>query len=102
MNGHDVETVHKKLMCGAPDENIWRACKQENRILLTLDLDFADITAYPPGDSHGTVVLRPPNQSVPAIRQLIEKFLRGAMSESPGRSLWIVEHGRIRISKNSE
>ena len=39
-------------------------CQVEGRALVTCDLDFADIRAYPRGDYHGIIVLRPAVQSI--------------------------------------
>jgi predicted nuclease of predicted toxin-antitoxin system len=42
---------------GSPDKNIIEVCQQENRILVTLDLDFADTRAYPPQNYPGIIIL---------------------------------------------
>jgi hypothetical protein len=64
---------------------------------MTLDLDFADIRRYSPGESPGVIVLRPPLQSITAILGLIQTALAYAESHSPVGQLWIVEPGRVRI-----
>lgn len=66
-------------------------------MLVTLDLDFADIRQHPPSSHEGIWVLRPPRQS---IRDTLA-VLTGALSlvsreETHGR-LWIVEPRRVRI-----
>jgi predicted nuclease of predicted toxin-antitoxin system len=43
--GHDVHTVQAERLAGAPDAKIFDACLRENRVLLTLDLDFADVSS---------------------------------------------------------
>ena len=59
--GHDVETALSEGLAGASDPDLLAACIAEHRVLVTLDLDFADIRAYPPGSHRGVWVLRPPN-----------------------------------------
>jgi len=44
--GHDVHTVSEEGLLTQPDEIIGQAANQENRILLTLDVDFSDIRRY--------------------------------------------------------
>ena len=53
-----------------------QACRTEGRILITLDLDFSDIRAYPPGTYPGIWVLRPPKQTFKAIEALVRAGIR--------------------------
>jgi predicted nuclease of predicted toxin-antitoxin system len=46
--GNDAHTVHDEGIAGAKDEAIGKKCKEEERVLITLDQDFSDIRAYPP------------------------------------------------------
>lgn len=46
--GLDCETVTEEGLNGAADDVIGARCKDEGRTLVTLDLDFSDIRAYPP------------------------------------------------------
>ena len=41
--GHDVDTAADESLIGKPDDDVARAAKDAGRILLTLDLDFADL-----------------------------------------------------------
>jgi predicted nuclease of predicted toxin-antitoxin system len=56
--GHDAATVLDQSLGGQPDPNIAKVCQDEDRVLVTLDLDFADIRAYPPASCPGIIVLR--------------------------------------------
>lgn len=47
-SGHDVSSVLLQSLGGAKDAQIAGICRSEARVLLTLDLDFADIRTYPP------------------------------------------------------
>jgi hypothetical protein len=47
--GLDAHIVPQEGLSGARDDAVLQACIAEGRILVTLDLDFADICAYPPG-----------------------------------------------------
>lgn len=46
--GHDAQTVHEERLVGHPDATIFDICLREDRVLITLDLDFSDIRQYPP------------------------------------------------------
>jgi predicted nuclease of predicted toxin-antitoxin system len=100
--GHDVHTVRQQALAGASDQHLYAVCCREARCLVTLDLDFADVTRFPPGQSGGIVVIRlPRNPSLPLLEQLVRQFLQ-ALDQMPlDRNLWIVEVGRIRIHQSS-
>lgn len=95
--GHDVTSVLAQGLGGDPDPVIAAACAGEHRILITLDTDFADIRAYPPGGSPGIIVFRLRNQRKSQVLQAVQRLSRVLQSESAHQQLWIVEEDRIRI-----
>ena len=56
--GHDALTVYDERLVGERDEHILSVCQEEQRVLITLDLDFSDVRTYPPPKYHGLIVLR--------------------------------------------
>ena len=56
--GHDTADVVQEGLAGEDDPPVLAAAVKEGRILLTFDLDFADIRQYPPGAHAGIVVFR--------------------------------------------
>ena len=76
-SGHECDTVYDEALSGARDESVIGRCRFERRVLLTLDLDFADIRAYPPGEYHGIVVLRPSEVDRPRVLRLIGRLIAG-------------------------
>ncbi|MBW1877111.1 MAG: DUF5615 family PIN-like protein [Deltaproteobacteria bacterium] len=95
--GFDTATVLSQQLGGAPDARVAEVCASEGRVLVTLDLDFADIRAFPPGSSPGIVVLRAPRQDLASVLALVEQLLEALESHSVDGSLWIVEPGQIRV-----
>lgn len=67
--GRDAHTVAEEGLSGAQDEAVLQACIAEDRILITLDLDFSDIRSYPPGSYPGGWVLRPAKQTFKATKR---------------------------------
>ena len=96
-HGFDVETALAEGLGGGADRVILDACRTEGRVLVTLDLDFADIRGYPPADHRGIWVLRPLQQSVQGIVALIQGAVKLLATEKPEGRLWVVERDRIRI-----
>jgi predicted nuclease of predicted toxin-antitoxin system len=97
--GHEVQTALEEGLGGSPDHKIAERCREEFRILITLDKGFADIRTYPPDSHPGILLLRPARQSVSEIIKVLRDALDLADEESPDSRLWIVEPGRIRIRR---
>ena len=53
--GHDVQTVQSESLQGTSDRNLYEVCRAEQRCLITLDLDFADVTRFPPETTGGSL-----------------------------------------------
>lgn len=95
--GHDVQTVLEEHLGGGVDPQVLNACRNETRVLVTFDLDFADIRLYPPASHPGIWVLRPVSQSIANTISLLRGALTLLETETPRNRLWIIEHGRVRI-----
>lgn len=93
----DVHDVHDERLASAEDSAIQAACDREQRILVTLDTDFADTRRYNPGRSPGVIVLRPTSQSIRAIMACLGDAIRALATERIDACLWVVEPGRVRI-----
>jgi predicted nuclease of predicted toxin-antitoxin system len=95
--GHQAMTVYEQHLQGNADQVIIDTCAKEGYILVTLDLDFADIRTYSPTQYPGLMVLRVVRQDK---RHLIEVFQRAIpilVREPIEGRLWIIEETRIRI-----
>jgi predicted nuclease of predicted toxin-antitoxin system len=95
--GHDVDTVRDEHLVGQTDDRVLACCIEEKRVLVTLDLDFSDIRAYPPGSHAGIWVLRPDTQDAVQVVELLKGALTLLDRERPEQGLWVVERGRVRI-----
>lgn len=95
--GHDVATVHHQEMAGASDEDVFDACRREGRLLVTLDLDFANPMRFDPAGGPGCAVLRvtdsPSQDDLLRAASTLLVALGGAAVE--GR-LWVVDRQRVR------
>ena len=68
--GLDALSVHDQNMVGSADETIAVVCQRERRVIVTLDLDFADIRSYPPDAYFGIIVLRVVRQDKPHVHNV--------------------------------
>lgn len=95
--GWNVHDAHEEQLAGAEDVAIQQACEREQRILITLDADFADIRRYDPARSPGVIVLRPRDHSIRSCLDCLDGAIRALARERIHASLWIVEPQRLRI-----
>lgn len=99
--GHDVQTIHGEELQGCSDQHLYKVCCEERRCLVTLDLDFADVTRFLPKQSNGIVFIRVPrNPSLTLLEKLVDRFLQTLYEIPVEDKLWIVETDRIRIHQS--
>ncbi len=95
--GHDAHTVYQEKLNGASDSEISAVCKNEQRILITLDTDFCNILNYPPKEYPGIIVIRTMDQSKPSVLAYVRQII-GMLSREPVEGkLWIIQKDGIRI-----
>lgn len=95
--GHDAKTVNDQQLKGTKDPSLIDLCKNENRILVTLDTDFSDIRGYPPQEFSGIIVLRVSSQSKQHVMKVFQRIISLIDTEPLNQHLWIVEESVIRI-----
>ena len=95
--GHDALTIWDQQMRGTPDVRVAAVCRAEQRALLSLDVDFADIRTYPPDEYAGIVVLRPRRQDRGYVTNLVRTLLPLFETEPLVGRLWIVDETGVRV-----
>jgi predicted nuclease of predicted toxin-antitoxin system len=98
-HGHEVEFARDVGLGSAPDEQIAARAQATLAALITRDLDFSDVRAYPPEKYSGIVVVRVPDGALSnEIALVVERFLREPLfiTNLNGR-LAIVEPDRVRF-----
>jgi predicted nuclease of predicted toxin-antitoxin system len=96
-NGHDAMTVNQENFTGINDFDLANICKKENRVLITLDLDFSDIRTYPPSDFSGIIVMRLQKQDKKSIMEFARRVLSLISIEPLQGHLWILDETKLRI-----
>jgi len=95
--GHDAVSVLNQDLGGEGDEVVAKVCASENRVLMTFDIDFANIRSYPPQESAGLVVFRLVTQEKQHLLDMLRRLLEVFENRSPQKQLWIVGEDRIRV-----
>lgn len=96
-SGHDVELARDEDLAGADDQALLAAASSEGRVLITLDTDFADVVRHPPAGTAGVVVLRPHDQSIGLVTQIISLLGHFLKEEIVAGKLWVIDESRLRI-----
>lgn len=101
--GHDVSTVPEQNLCSIPDKDLIALCRNEQRCLVTLDLDFGNPLLFRPQEYSGIAVLRLPSKPSPNdLYETIGTLIGGLAREKIDKKLWIVEPRRIREYRPDE
>ncbi len=94
---HDAVSVVEIGLSGADDEDVRAAAIAQDRVLLTLDADFANVLRYPPAETPGVVRFR----IHPATEEAIDEMLRRSIPRIAGiitsGKLVVVDERRIRV-----
>jgi predicted nuclease of predicted toxin-antitoxin system len=93
----DALSVVEQRLRGSVDSEIARICQSEERVLITLDIGFADIRSYPPREYIGIIALRPARQDKPSILAIASRIVMALNDHPINHELWIVDDRRIRI-----
>ncbi|MBE0446739.1 MAG: DUF5615 family PIN-like protein [Actinobacteria bacterium] len=95
--GYDAKTVNDQQLKGTKDAILIDMCSSEDRVLVTLDIDFSNIRAYPPEDFPGIIVVRANHQAKQHLIKIFKRIMPLIGRESLKHHLWIVEETRVRI-----
>jgi len=96
--GHDVMTVREQNLQGSSDDALFVVCKDEMRVLVTLDHDFGQVLRFPPATGPGVVIIEiGPTGSNDALLGRLRDLLTMLDTQEVSGRLWIVEPGRVRI-----
>jgi predicted nuclease of predicted toxin-antitoxin system len=97
--GYDVATVYEQGLRGKEDHEIAEVCRAEERILISMDLDFSNVQMFPPDKYAGLIVLRLRAKGRASVRNVFERVLAHMNQEPIAGRLWNVDELRIRIHR---
>jgi len=95
--GHDVVTAADENLLSRSDTEIATAALREKRMLLTLDLEFADLRKYPPGSHPGIILFRPPSFGPLSVNKFIIDFVNSADLSELTSCVAIVDPVNVRV-----
>ena len=86
----DTLTVIEEGLSGILDPALWETVQREQRFFMTGDKAFADIKKYPPGSHAGVLLLRPDEDGIPQLMDLIQDVLKLGILENLGGCIAVV------------
>jgi len=95
--GHDVVTAADENLLSCSDTKIASAALREERMLLTLDVEFADLRKYPPGSHPGIILFRPPSFGPLSVNKFIADFVNSADLSKLTSCVAIVDPVNVRV-----
>jgi len=95
--GHDVSTVADENLLSKPDTEIAAAASKEGRLLLTLDVEFADLRKHPPGSHPGIILFRPPSFGPITVNEFVSNFIRSTDLNPFSACVAIVDSTHVRV-----
>lgn len=99
-HGIDTSSVFHQNMHGNVDDTVFKVCSEEYRILITFDLDFANIIRYPAEGTAGIILSRNKQKITLAnIKPLCERLAKVVIDYDIKDNLIIVEETKIRIRR---
>ena len=95
--GHEVSHLREENLNRLPDPEIFQKALAEHRVILTQDLDFAEITALSRSETVSVVVLRLRNYRSQHVIRRLRTVLPAVMDELQQGAIVSVEEARYRV-----
>lgn len=97
--GYEAVSVIEQGMGGWKDPALWQAVQAEQQFLVTADKGFADIRLYAPGTHAGVLLLRPDQDGIRPVIELLERVLASYDLEALTRTVTVVTPRNVRIRR---
>ena len=98
-HGYDAVSVIDQKMGGWKDPPLWNVVQDEQRFLVTADKGFADIRAHPPGKHAGILLLRPDEDGIRPIIDLLSRVIVSYKLDELAGSVTVATPRGIRIRR---
>jgi predicted nuclease of predicted toxin-antitoxin system len=98
-SGHDAVSVIDQNMRGWKDDALWAAVQREMRLLITADKGFGDLRSHQPGTHAGVLLLRPDQDGIRPLIELLESVLRGYDLDALAGTVAVVTPRGIRMRR---
>ena len=95
--GHDAIHLRDEGLHRMPNSEIFNKGIKEDRVILTFDLDFAEIAALTGGEKTSVILFRLKNTRYPNVIKHLSKVLQDSEDDLERGSVVVVEEFRHRV-----
>lgn len=95
--GEEVVHLREEGLIKLPDDRILAKAKQEQRVVLTFDLDFGELLAATGGATPSVVLFRMRNQTPAAVTPRLFRVLKACRTALEAGAIIIVEDEGYRL-----
>jgi predicted nuclease of predicted toxin-antitoxin system len=95
--GHAVTQLRELIQPSTPDEQVLQLAVQRDLVLLTNDKGFGDITAYPPQEHQGVILLKITAETEPEVHHVLLRLLQERTREELRHRLVVVDRRKYRV-----
>ncbi|MBS3918693.1 MAG: DUF5615 family PIN-like protein [Deltaproteobacteria bacterium] len=96
-NGHDAKHLREEGLHRMPNGEIFTKALNENRIIITFDLDFGEIVALSEGKKASVVLFRLHNTRTPHLIRRLSTVLKDSANALVDGAVVVVEESRHRV-----
>jgi predicted nuclease of predicted toxin-antitoxin system len=98
-HGYDAASVVEQGMGGWKDPPLWMAVQKDERYLVTADKGFGDLRVYSPGTHHGILLLRPDEDGIRPVMELLQRVLDSYNLEDLAGAITVATARGIRLRR---
>ena len=95
--GYEADSVLEEGLGGWKDPDLWRIVQAEGRFLVTADKGFGDIRVFPPGTHAGVLLLRPDEDGIRPLIELMKRVMAAYDLRDMAGLLVVVTPRGVRI-----
>lgn len=99
--GHDVEHVYSKNLSGHPDPDVRALAENEDRLLVTQDIRFADARMFVPGEHAGLLLVRLKSPGRQALAEKVRYIFESEDVESWRGCFVVLSDSKLRVRRPS-
>ncbi len=96
-NGHDTKHLREEGLHRIPNGGIFEKAIDENRVIITFDLDFGEIVALSKGKKASVVLFRLRNTRTSHLIDRLSSVLKDTASALDEGAVVVVEESRHRV-----
>jgi predicted nuclease of predicted toxin-antitoxin system len=97
LDGHDAFHLRERGLQRLPDAEIWELARRESRIVLTFDLDFAEIAATAGEPLPSIIIFRLADQTPVFVTDRLQNVLQDCQADLQAGAIVSVEETRHRV-----